>query len=97
MGFFKGILVAKKQKILEKILAGSKNIRFDDLVALLEALGFQLSRISGSHHIFEKEGLPQPLSIQPDKHGQAKLYQLKQLLKLIEKYDLSLDEKDDEA
>jgi predicted RNA binding protein YcfA (HicA-like mRNA interferase family) len=88
--------MAKKRKILEKILAGSKNIRFDDLITLLEALGFQLNRISGSHHIFEHPSLSQPVSVQPDKNGQAKDYQIKQLLKLIEKYDLKLEEDTEE-
>jgi hypothetical protein len=37
--------MTKKRKLLEKILAGSKNIQFDELVALLEAFGFTLSRI----------------------------------------------------
>jgi len=41
-----------KRKLLAKLLAGSKNIRFDDFVSLLEALGFRLSRINGSHRIF---------------------------------------------
>ena len=88
--------MAKKRKILEKILAGSKNIRFDDLLLLLAALGFQFNRISGSHHIFEHPKVPQPVSVQPDKNGQAKVYQLQQLLKLIEKYNLQLEEENQE-
>lgn len=42
----------KKRKILEKVLAGSKNVRFREMIALAEGFGFRLSRISGSHHIF---------------------------------------------
>jgi DNA-binding phage protein len=33
----------KKQKLLEKLLRGSKNARFDELVAVVEAFGFRLS------------------------------------------------------
>jgi len=41
--------MTKKRKLLEKVLAGSKNIQFNELVALVEAFGFTLSRINGSH------------------------------------------------
>jgi hypothetical protein len=41
----------RKRKLLERALAGSKNIRFAEMVALVEAFGFRLSRVSGSHHI----------------------------------------------
>lgn len=86
--------MAKPRKILDKILAGSMNIRFRELQSLLEALGFSLKRISGSHHIYEHPSLPQSVSIQPDKNQQAKPYQCRQLVKLIERYDLRLkDEK----
>lgn len=44
--------MSKKRNLLEKILAGSKNIQFDEIVTLVEAFGFTLSRINGSHHIF---------------------------------------------
>ena len=41
----------KKRKLLEKVLLGSKNIQFNEIVTLVEAFGFTLSRINGSHHI----------------------------------------------
>jgi len=42
-----------KRKLLQKALAGSKNIRFGEMVALVDGFGFRLARVSGSHHIFE--------------------------------------------
>jgi hypothetical protein len=33
-----------KRKLLQKALAGSKNIRFSEMVVLVEAFGFRLSR-----------------------------------------------------
>ena len=39
------------RKTLSKALAGSANIRFADMVGLVQAFGFRLSRVSGSHHI----------------------------------------------
>jgi len=41
----------KKRKLLEKLLAGSANIRFTEASAIAEAFGFSLNRVSGSHHI----------------------------------------------
>ena len=55
----RGILlsVSSRTKLLTKILSGtsSQNISFDDLVDLLQNLGFAM-RISGSHRIFSREG-----------------------------------------
>jgi predicted RNA binding protein YcfA (HicA-like mRNA interferase family) len=83
--------MAKASKILAKVLAGSKNIRFGDLQILLEGLGFRLRRISGSHHIYRHPDLTQSVSVQPDNNRQAKPYQLQQLVKLIEQNDLTLN------
>ena len=53
-----------KQKLLKKILSGSKNIRFDEMVALAEAFGFKLSRVSDSHHIFIHSGMKEFVNLQ---------------------------------
>jgi predicted RNA binding protein YcfA (HicA-like mRNA interferase family) len=47
----------KKRKLLARALAGSKGIRFDEFVGLVEAFGFRLSRVSDSHHIFAHPGV----------------------------------------
>ena len=80
----------KKRKLLEKILAGSKNIRFAEAIALAEAFGFRLDRINGSHHIFVHKNIPALLNLQ-DVNGKVKPYQLKQLLNLIEQYNLKME------
>ncbi|MBS3757903.1 MAG: type II toxin-antitoxin system HicA family toxin [Desulfobacterales bacterium] len=79
-----------RRKILKKILDGSKNIKFSDMVNLIEGFGFQLSRTDGSHHIFSRPDIPELVNIQSVK-GQVKPYQIRQFLKLVEKYDLSLE------
>jgi len=79
-----------RKKILKKILDGSKNIKFSDMVNLIEGFGFQLSRTDGSHHIFSRPDIPELVNIQSVK-GQVKPYQIRQFLKLVEKYDLSLE------
>lgn len=80
-----------KRRLLKRLLLGSKNVAFNDFVALVEAFGFRLSRINGSHHIFVHSDIPELLNLQ-DVRGQAKPYQIGQFLKLIEKYDLEMEE-----
>ena len=79
----------KKRKLLQKLLSGSKNISFSDAVAGAEMFGFRLDRINGSHHIFEHPEVPGLLNLQ-DIKGKAKSYQVKQLLCLIERYNLQM-------
>jgi predicted RNA binding protein YcfA (HicA-like mRNA interferase family) len=71
------------------LLSGSKNLRFAEAVACAEAFGFQLSRINGSHHIYIHANIPELLNIQ-NVNGQAKPYQVNQLLRLIERYNLEM-------
>ena len=80
-----------KRKLLKKALAGSKNIRFHEMVALVEAFGFRQARVSGSHHIFEHPRLPVLVNLQ-DRKGKAKPYQVRQFLELVEQYNLELGE-----
>jgi len=81
----------KPRKVYEKTLSGSRNIRFADLCGLAQAFGFRLDRISGSHHIFwHPRGLM--LNLQPDRNGQAKPYQIRQLLGLVEENGLALND-----
>jgi len=80
-----------KQKILRRILTGSKNVRFSDVVNLVEGFGFRLSRTDGSHHIFIHSDIPELINLQEVK-GKAKPYQMRQFLKLVERYSLKLKE-----
>ena len=78
-----------KRKLLKKVLAGSRNIRFDDMAALVRAFGFRLSRTSGSHHIFVHDDVPELVNLQ-EVDGKAKPYQIRQFLTLVERYNLQL-------
>jgi predicted RNA binding protein YcfA (HicA-like mRNA interferase family) len=79
----------KKTKLLHRALSGTKSLRFNELVALAEAFGFRLSRVSGSHHIFVHKNVPELLNLQ-NVSGEAKPYQVRQFLRLVERYDLKL-------
>ncbi len=81
----------KPRKLLQKILSGSKNIKFTEFVHLVEAFGFHLSRIKGSHHMFANPDVDELVNIQ-DVNGEAKPYQIKQFLELVEEYDLRLED-----
>ena len=78
-----------KRKLLKKALGGSKNIRFGDMVSLIEAFGFHLDRTRGSHHIFEHPRVAELVNLQSRK-GKAKPYQIKQFLQLVEQYNLEM-------
>ena len=80
-----------KHKLLKKVLSGSKNIRFGEMVTLVEAFGFQRMRMRGSHHIFERPEVPEIVNLQ-DRKGKAIPYQIKQFLELIEQYNIQLGE-----
>jgi hypothetical protein len=79
----------KKQKPFAKILGESKNIRFSELSRLVQTFGFQLVRINGSHQIFRHSEIDEQLNLQ-NKNGQAKPYQIKQFLQLVEEYNLTM-------
>ena len=80
----------KYDKILIDVLSGKKdnNIKFNDLCHLLESMGVELQRISGSHHVFAYPGIVELIDLQPDKkdHSKAKPYQVRQVRKFINKY-----------
>ena len=81
----------KKRKLLQKLLSGTKNIRFSEAMACTEAFGFRLDRVNGSHHILTHQGITELLNLQNVK-GKAKPYQIKQFLQLIETHNLHMEE-----
>ena len=75
-------------QLLQTILRGQSdaNIRFAELCALLQHMGFE-ERIRGSHHIFRKQGVAEKLNLQRD-DGHAKPYQVRQVRQVILKHKL---------
>lgn len=81
------------QRLLRRIKGGQvNNVRFNDLAQLAQALGFELDRISGSHRLYLHPRFIERLNLQPLKSGDAKPYQVRQLVRLIEAYSLRLEE-----
>lgn len=57
--------------------------------ALVAAFGFQLARIEGSHHIYRHDAIAEQLNLQ-EVGNEAKPYQIRQFLRLVERYDLRM-------
>jgi len=81
-----------RRRLLRRLSEGAfQNVKFTDARSLIEAFGFNLVRARGSHRIFAREDVPELLNLQ-DTHGEAKPYQLRQFLKLVERYNLQLED-----
>ena len=78
-----------KRKLLKKALSSPRNMRFEEMVTLVEAFGFRLSRVKGSHHIFVHPQVQELVNLQ-NVGGKAKPYQIRQFLRLVERYNLTL-------
>ena len=70
------------------MLLSQKNIRFSDFVQILKAFGFSHQRTNGSHQIYFNIIINKDINIQNFK-GEAKSYQVRDFLKLIQRYELS--------
>lgn len=80
--------MSKHAKTLQRVIDGKSdaNIRFDDLRALLDYLGFT-ERVRGDHHIYTREGVDEILNVQP-RGAMAKAYQVKQVRNVIVRYQI---------
>ena len=81
----------RPRRLLKRILKAPHNVRFRDLLGLVEALGFLVERIEGSHHILIHPDIPEILNLQ-EVRGEVKPYQVRQLLHLMERHNLTLRE-----
>ena len=62
------------------------------MVTLAEAFGFHLSRVKGSHHILVHPQVRELVNLQ-NVGGKAKPYQVRQFLRLVERYNLTMGDK----
>ncbi len=81
-----------RKNLLRRLSQGSlQNVAFADVTDLVKAFGFRLTRVSGSHHIFKHSVIPGMLNLQKV-NGQAKPYQIRQFLRLVERYNLRVED-----
>ena len=67
-----------------------RNVAFSDMVNLVEGFGFHTVRMSGSHHIFAHPDISELVNLQ-SVEGEAKPYQIRQFLRLVERHNLQLE------
>jgi len=84
----------KKKRLLEELKRNPRNIRFERLCRIAESFGFRFRGGKGSHRIYTREGVKEILNFQ-NVDGKAKPYQVKQFIKIIEKYNLLEDDRED--
>ncbi len=82
----------KRRRLLKRLSEGQlKNVAFGDMINMVEGFGFRLDRVAGSHHIFVHSEIPELVNLQKVK-GEVKPYQIRQFLRLIERYNLKLED-----
>ena len=80
-----------RRRLLAKLRQGHlQNVVFQDFVELVKGYGFQKVRQEGSHRAFAHIQVQEILNLQPV-NGEAKPYQIRQFLHLVEKYNLQLE------
>ena len=80
------------RRLLARVARGDlANVSFSDMRRLIEAFGFELRRTSGSHHVFAHPDVPELINLQ-EVRGQAKPYQIRQFLRLVERYALTMED-----
>lgn len=60
------------------------------MCSLVGGFGFRLARVKGGHHIFVHADIPELVNLQ-EVTGKAKPYQIRQFIKLIERYNMELE------
>lgn len=81
----------KKAKLLERARRNPAGLRFTDLCHLAEAFGFERERQRGSHVFYVHSAARLTLNFQ-NSGGQAKPYQVRQLLDAVDRRGLKLEE-----
>lgn len=76
-----------KRRLFEELKRNSRNVRFERLCKIADAFGFKFRGGKGSHRIYVREGIMEILNFQ-NVGGKAKPYQVRQFIKIVEKYNL---------
>ena len=79
--------MTKKREIYEKLKNNPRNVRFEELCKAAELFGFRFRVEKAAIEFTSERGSKKSLNFQNVK-GKAKPYQVRQLLKVIEKYNL---------
>jgi len=84
--------VTKPDKLYARLSSGGGgSISFRDFERLLRAFGFTLDRTVGSHRHYVHPLVRRPFPVQPSGND-AKRYQVREFLELVERYGLHIEE-----
>ena len=84
--------MTRTRKLYQWVLDNPRaSIPFRDFERLLKAFGFGLNRTIGSHRQYVHPKVPRALPVQPEGKD-AKRYQLRQLLAMIDSYGLDIED-----
>jgi predicted RNA binding protein YcfA (HicA-like mRNA interferase family) len=70
-----------------------QNVAYNDFIHLMEGFGFRILRVTGSHHIYGRSDVNELVNVQNVK-GQVKPYQIRQFLRLVEWYNIFMEEEE---
>jgi len=70
--------------LLAKARRNPAGLKFTELEHLAECHGFRFDRQNGSHRLYKNSELRKTINFQEAKNGEAKPYQVRQLLGLID-------------
>ena len=86
--------MVRRTKLLARVRNNPRNVRFSDLLLLVEASGFVFKRQPGSHRQYWHPSARVALNLQPDANGKAKTYQVKEFLETVDAHGLTIREDD---
>lgn len=71
----------RARKLLERLKNNPTNVTFGDIRTLLLRSGFDLDRVTGSHHVFKKSGT---IFVIPVHANRVKSVYVKRVIELVE-------------
>lgn len=91
--WYYNLLMAKIDKILKQIKANPKSVRFTDLCNICEYYFGNPRQSGSSHKVFKTPWQGDPRVTIQNNEGKATAYQVKQVLKAIERMEVEHDSK----
>ena len=83
--------MTEPDKLYQQLLdSSSRSVSFRDFERLLRSFGFALDRTAGSHRQYVHLSVPRAFPVQPSGKD-AKRYQVREFLELVERYALHLE------
>ena len=81
--------MSKIERLIQKAIGSPQNLKFTEFCKLCRYFGMKRRKGKGSHKVYKREDPPIfSLSIQKDKNGMAKPFQVDQLLDKVREHGL---------